>query len=144
MISLRNDVLDFATRQLGCAPDSPWPDKPGYLVLHHPQNNKWVGIIMNIPARCMPESGAMNAEETIISPASTLAPRMVPTVWSAEEIMETSGFMYDPYVIMIATATDSLKNVYPRTAMTNSSENFEKSGARKYANPSSAAGCTSA
>lgn len=57
MISLRNDVLDFATRQLGCAPDSPWPDKPGYLVLRHPQNGKWVGIIMNIPARCIKVGG---------------------------------------------------------------------------------------
>ena len=57
MVSLRNDVLDFATRQLGCTPDSPWPDKPGYLVLRHPQNGKWAGIIMDIPARCIAIGG---------------------------------------------------------------------------------------
>lgn len=47
--SCRNDVLKFALEQYGTEPDYPWMSHPGYAVLRHADNQKWYGVIMDVP-----------------------------------------------------------------------------------------------
>lgn len=49
-MSIREQMEGYAQEVLGCTIDEPWNDKPGYSVLRHPLNGKWVGVLMPIPA----------------------------------------------------------------------------------------------
>ena len=55
--SLRKQVLAYAAERLGCVLDSPFAKTPDYVVLRHPLNNKWAGIVMDIPARYIQVGG---------------------------------------------------------------------------------------
>lgn len=45
----RKSVLDHVAKAFDVQPDSPWDKFPDYLVLRHPDSEKWFGIVMNVP-----------------------------------------------------------------------------------------------
>lgn len=47
--SLRNEVLAYAKKKYGTKPEYLWERFPDYAVLRHEDNQKWYGLIMNIP-----------------------------------------------------------------------------------------------
>lgn len=55
--SLREDVLKFALEQYGTEPDYPWMSLPRYAVLRHLDNQKWYGVVMDVPRRKLGLSG---------------------------------------------------------------------------------------
>ena len=48
IISLRENVLEFARERFGTYPDYPWEDLPNSMVLRHHDSRKWYGLIMRI------------------------------------------------------------------------------------------------
>ena len=47
--SLRNDVLAFVKRKYKISGDNPWVRYPNYVILRHPDNKKWFGLIGDVP-----------------------------------------------------------------------------------------------
>ncbi|MDC7289034.1 hypothetical protein NXH76_14580 [Blautia schinkii] len=48
-ISFREKVLGSAAKQYHTQPECLWPKYPKDVVLRHSSNNKWYGLLMNIP-----------------------------------------------------------------------------------------------
>lgn len=48
-ISFRKQILDFVNKKYGVHGDSPWEKYPDFVVLRHADNQKWFGLVMNIP-----------------------------------------------------------------------------------------------
>ncbi len=49
--SLRNDVLRYVKRKYSCEAEYLWAGFPAYAVVRHDDNQKWFGLIMNIPRK---------------------------------------------------------------------------------------------
>lgn len=49
MISFRSDILKQAYEQYKTEPEYLWMKYPGYAILRHADNQKWYGILMDIP-----------------------------------------------------------------------------------------------
>lgn len=47
--SLRSGVFDYVKKKYGTKPEYLWERFPDYAVMRHGDNQKWYGIIMNIP-----------------------------------------------------------------------------------------------
>ena len=47
--SLRGEVFAYAKKKYNTKPEYLWENYPDYAVLRHEDNNKWYGLIMNIP-----------------------------------------------------------------------------------------------
>lgn len=47
--SLRDDIFAYAKKKYETKPEYLWAKFPDYAILRHDDNNKWYGIIMNIP-----------------------------------------------------------------------------------------------
>ena len=47
--SLRDDVLGFVKKKYRVNGDKPWARYPDYVVLRHGDNQKWFGLIANVP-----------------------------------------------------------------------------------------------
>ena len=47
--SLRDEVFAYAKKKYSTKPEYLWAKFPDYAILRHEDNNKWYGIIMNIP-----------------------------------------------------------------------------------------------
>ena len=47
--SMRQEILDYAFAEYGTEPEYLWKDSPNCAVLRHSGNNKWYGIIMDVP-----------------------------------------------------------------------------------------------
>ena len=50
-VSLRNDVLRYVKRKYSCEAEYLWAGFPAYAVVRHDDNQKWFGLIMNIPRK---------------------------------------------------------------------------------------------
>lgn len=48
MVSLRNEIYEYAKKKYATEPEYLWMKFPGYAVLRHSDNKKWYGIVMNI------------------------------------------------------------------------------------------------
>ena len=48
-VSMRQEILDYAFAEYGTEPEYLWKDSPNCAVLRHSSNNKWYGIIMDVP-----------------------------------------------------------------------------------------------
>ena len=49
--SLRNDVLRYVKRKYSCEAEYLWAGFPAYAVVRHDDNQKWFGLIMNVPRK---------------------------------------------------------------------------------------------
>lgn len=47
----RSDVERYIFDTYGITPDYPWEKYPGYAVYRHNGNNKWLAVVMDLPAR---------------------------------------------------------------------------------------------
>ena len=45
----RQQIFDYAKKKYGTAPEYLWARYPSYAVLRHLDNEKWYGIVMNVP-----------------------------------------------------------------------------------------------
>lgn len=48
-ISIRQEILEYASAAYGTKPEYLWRDSPNCAVLRHSSNNKWYGLIMDVP-----------------------------------------------------------------------------------------------
>ena len=48
-ISLRNCIFKYAKKKYKSEPEYPWMKFLNYAVLRHSDNNKWYGLIMDVP-----------------------------------------------------------------------------------------------
>lgn len=46
----KDDVIKFCEDKYKTHPDHPWTKYPEYTVLRHADNEKWYGLLMNVPA----------------------------------------------------------------------------------------------
>ena len=58
IVSYRNDVLQFASKQYQTVPEYLWKTVPHYAVLRHSDNRKWYGILMDVPRERLGLSGS--------------------------------------------------------------------------------------
>lgn len=58
MKSLRQSVYKFVENKFGVQPENLWLKFPQYAVFRNPDNNKWFGIIMNVPKNRLGLEGA--------------------------------------------------------------------------------------
>lgn len=47
--SMRQEILEYASAKYGTDPEYLWRDSPNCAVLRHSGNNKWYGLIMDVP-----------------------------------------------------------------------------------------------
>ncbi|MCD8363871.1 MAG: MmcQ/YjbR family DNA-binding protein [Lachnospiraceae bacterium] len=45
----RQNIFDYAEKRYGTKPEYLWTSYPSYAVLRHPDNQKWYGIVMDVP-----------------------------------------------------------------------------------------------
>ncbi|NTA19011.1 MmcQ/YjbR family DNA-binding protein [Agrobacterium tumefaciens] len=45
----RSEIFDYAEKTFGTKPDYPFKKYPHYAVLRHSDDQKWFGLIMNLP-----------------------------------------------------------------------------------------------
>ncbi|MCD7858581.1 MAG: MmcQ/YjbR family DNA-binding protein [Firmicutes bacterium] len=45
----RQQIFDYAFKQYGTTPEYLWMRYPSYAVLRHQDNEKWYGIVMDVP-----------------------------------------------------------------------------------------------
>ena len=69
--SLREQILQYATRKYSTAPEYLWARHPTYAVLRRNDNRKWYGVIMNVPRMRLGLDGnenvdILNNEETFV------------------------------------------------------------------------------
>lgn len=57
----RDALLRYAREHFNAEPEYLWRKFPAYAVLRHQKNNKWFGIVMNVPGRKL---GLKTDEET--------------------------------------------------------------------------------
>jgi len=60
--SLRSQVLDFILKQYKIHGDRPWRNDPDFVVVRHPDNKKWFGLIMPVPREKLNLSGSGNID----------------------------------------------------------------------------------
>lgn len=48
-ISMRQEIFAYASAKYGTKPEYLWKDSPNCAVLRHSGNNKWYGLIMDVP-----------------------------------------------------------------------------------------------
>ena len=49
LTSMRQKILEYAFAEYGTEPEYLWKESPNCAVLRHSSNNKWYGIIMDVP-----------------------------------------------------------------------------------------------
>ena len=49
MPSFREDLYAYAERKYHCRPEYLWVRYPDYAIFRHADNNKWFGLIMDVP-----------------------------------------------------------------------------------------------
>ncbi|MCO4880108.1 MmcQ/YjbR family DNA-binding protein [Paraburkholderia caribensis] len=85
----RADHLKCAKTQYGTKPDYPQSTFPSYAVLRHADNEKWYGLVMNVPRSRLGQLG--DGEIDIIDlksdPAVTVAVRQSPRFLPACHMM---------------------------------------------------------
>ena len=57
MVTLRNDIFEYAKSFYGTEPEYLWQSDPNFAVLRHDKNKKWYGIIMDVPKSKLGLSG---------------------------------------------------------------------------------------
>ncbi len=60
--SLREQILQYATRKYSTAPEYLWARYPTYAVLRRDDNRKWYGVIMNVPRMRLGLDGNENVD----------------------------------------------------------------------------------
>lgn len=60
--SLREQILQYATRKYSTAPEYLWARYPTYAVLRRNDNRKWYGVIMNVPRMRLGLDGNENVD----------------------------------------------------------------------------------
>ena len=60
--SLRTQVLDFIAKKYKVRGDKPWRNDPEFVVVRHPDNKKWFGLIMPVPREKLKLSGVGNVD----------------------------------------------------------------------------------
>lgn len=45
----RTELFTHVREHFGIEPEYPWPDKPSYAVLRHPENRKWFAAVLDVP-----------------------------------------------------------------------------------------------
>ncbi|MGO4317934.1 MmcQ/YjbR family DNA-binding protein [Agrobacterium sp. MCAB5] len=45
----RSEIFDYAKRKFDAKPDYPFEKFPRYAILRHTDDNRWFGLIMNVP-----------------------------------------------------------------------------------------------
>ncbi|MBQ6109963.1 MAG: MmcQ/YjbR family DNA-binding protein [Alphaproteobacteria bacterium] len=55
--SLRVQILDFIVKKYKIRGDKPWRNDPEFVVVRHPDNKKWFGLIMPVPRKKLKLSG---------------------------------------------------------------------------------------
>lgn len=58
----KEQLLEFVRTQWEIRPDCPWEDLPDALVLRHPDNEKWFGLIMPVSRKKLDLEGAGTTE----------------------------------------------------------------------------------
>lgn len=49
MDTIREQIFSYVRKKYNTQPDYPWERFPDYAVFRHKDNNKWYGLVMNIP-----------------------------------------------------------------------------------------------
>ena len=60
--TLRTQVLEFIERKYGVRGDMPWRDDDESIVVRHPDNRKWFGLITSVPREKLKISGSGNTD----------------------------------------------------------------------------------
>ncbi|MCD8082608.1 MAG: hypothetical protein LUE86_03515 [Clostridiales bacterium] len=47
----RQQIFDYAKGKYGTTPEYLWMRYPAYAVLRHQDNEKWYGVVMNVPKK---------------------------------------------------------------------------------------------
>lgn len=82
--SLRDRILEYAKDKYETVPDYPWESYPRYAVLRHADNNKWYGLIMDVPRFKL----GLEGEERV----DILNVKMDDPIF-AEMLMQRSGYL---------------------------------------------------
>lgn len=56
-MTYRNDILEYVNNKYGSEPEHLWARFPDYVIFRHGDNQKWYGLIMNIPKEKLGLSG---------------------------------------------------------------------------------------
>ena len=59
---MRNSIFSYVSEQYGTEPEYLWAKTPDTAVIRHKGNNKWYGIIMNVPRKTLGLPGEGNID----------------------------------------------------------------------------------
>lgn len=62
MKTFRDDLAAYIKEKYGCGEEYPWIRYPNYAVFRHADNEKWFGLVMNIPVSKLGLRGDDNAD----------------------------------------------------------------------------------
>ena len=57
----RSEIFDYAEKKFGAKPDYTFDKFPHYAVLRHPDDNKWFGLVMDVPR----DKLGLDSDETV-------------------------------------------------------------------------------
>lgn len=82
----RIEILKYAKEEFNTVADYPWSKNPNFAVLRHSDNNKWYGLIMDIPKNKL----GINSDEVIDAINVKCDPMMI-------DSLRTSDGFYSAY-----------------------------------------------
>lgn len=59
---MRDDIFEYVKRKYKTEPEYPWASLPTGAVLRHKDNNKWYGLLMEVPKNKLNIEGEDNAD----------------------------------------------------------------------------------
>lgn len=93
----RNEIFKYVKDKYDTEPEYLWSKYPGYAVLRHKSNNKWYGLIMNVPKEKL---GLEGKEEIDIIDLKNY-PELIGTLRNKKEIIPAYHMNKEHWVSVI-------------------------------------------
>ena len=107
--SIRCSLLSYAKERYGTEPEYPWASLPNYCVLRHADNQKWYGLIMDIPA----EKLGLPSKERVDILDVKLDPILVGSLLSAPGFFPAYHMNRDSWITVLLDGSVKIEEIIP-------------------------------
>ena len=105
----RKDVFEHVKENYGTSPDYPFKDFPKYAALRHESNEKWYGLIMNVPL----EKLGLNGDNEVDILNLKCPPEISDSLRNGKSILPGYHMDKENWISLVLERMDSEEDVYP-------------------------------
>lgn len=121
-VSLRGEILQFASDCFGTEPDYPWTSSPTYAVLRHEDNKKWYALIMDLPRERLGLAGEGNIDVVNLK----CDPVLIGSLRREKGFLPAYHMNRESWITVLLDGTVEAEQIYPLLEMS-----FELTASRR-------------